>query len=590
MNFTRIFDLIYFQKERYASNKAFNQRILGRWENRSTQQFIEQVEKLAYGLLALDLQKGDKIGIFTSYGSTDWFIIDFASFILGLTTVPINTNYTNEELKYLIDEVELDYCFVNEDLIADKLQHIGFDKSKLISFGNSIRHLSWNDIITKGKNVHAKELKARKDQVQADDLATIIYTSGSTGLPKGVMLSHNNIISNIKSIIPLLPVNYKHKVASFLPLSHVFERMVIYTYITVGAQIHFIQNPQNLIKNLQDIKPEYISSVPRVLEKIHNEINLRLKKKNTLIRKMVRYAMNLGEKESKGFIQKLSRSASLGIVDFLVYRRWRNVLGGNIKGIIVGAASMPKHIARLYKTAGIPVIEGYGLTETSPVVSCNRFEPGGTIFGSVGIPIPGVQVKIDKSADEEVGEILVKGPNVMLGYYKKPELTKERIDENGFFHTGDVGYFKGRFLYISDRKKNIIKTSSGRYIFPQKVEALLRSHFAIDQAMVIGFQRSYLTALIIPDFDQLKKWCLDKKIHWTDNLYMIENDRVKKFYDDSIKKINDSLKNHEKIREFKLLAEEWSIESEEYTPTLKFRRKFIVEKYAKMIDEMYTSQ
>jgi long-chain acyl-CoA synthetase len=588
VNFTRLFDLIYFQRERYSSSKSFNQRILGRWENRSTHQFIEQVEKLAFGLIAAELKKGDKIGIFTSYGSTDWFVIDIAAMMIGLTTTPINTNYTDEELKYLINESRLDYCFVNEDLLADKLQEVGFPKDKLISFGNSIRHLSWNDLISKGANIHIDNLARRKEEVHPDDLATIIYTSGSTGLPKGVMLSHANVVSNIKSIIPLLPVNYKHKVASFLPLSHIFERMVIYTYIAVGAQIYFIQNPKELVKNLQNIKPDYITSVPRILEKVYNEINLRMKKKNKLIRSIVNYAINLGEKEVDGAFHKIKKSVTLKFVDFFVYRRWRNILGGNLKGVIVGAAAMPSHIARLYSTAGVPVKEGYGLTETSPVVSFNRFEPGGTKFASVGIPIPGVQVKIDYLENEDIGEILVKGPNVMLGYYNKPELTKERISEDGWFRTGDIGYFQDRFLYVSDRKKNIIKTSSGQYVFLQKIEEKLRAHESIDQAMVIGFQRSFLSTLIIPDYKQLKKWCLDKGIHWTAELYMIENDRVKKYFDDIILKINESLKNHEKIKAYTLLAEEWSVDSEEYTPTLKFRRKFIIEKYSKVIDDMYS--
>lgn len=587
MNFTRIFDIIYFQKERFAGEKSFNQRILGRWENRSTNQFINQVEKLACGLIALNIPSGSKIGIFTSFGSTDWFVIDIAAMMAGLITVPINPNYTDEELSYLLDEIELSYCFVNEDLLADRLQKNGVEKQHLISFGNSIRHSSWNDIVKKGELITEEKLNQRKKSVDPNDVATIIYTSGSTGLPKGVMLSHDNIISNVKSIIPLLPVNYRHKVASFLPLSHIFERMVIYTYMTVGANIYFIQNPKELLKRIQDIKPDYITSVPRILEKVHNEINLRIKKKNKLVRGMVRYAMKIGEKEHKSLLVKIRNSISLRVADFLVYRRWRNVMGGNIKGIIVGAASMPKHIARLYSTAGIPVKEGYGLTETSPVVSFNRFEAGGTKFGSVGIPIPGVHVKIQKEDGDDIGEILVKGPNVMKGYFKKPELTSEKIDKDGWFHTGDIGYFKDRFLYISDRKKNIIKTSAGQYIFPQKIESTLRSHEAIDQVMTIGFKRPYLSALIIPDFKYLKRWCFEKNIHWTADLYMIENDRVKKYFDEAIEEINSTLKTHEKIRGYRLLAEEWSVESEEYTPTLKFRRSFIIEKYKKLIDGIY---
>ena len=363
--------------------------------------------------------------------------------------------------------------------------------------------------------------------------------------------------------------------------------MVIYTYITVGANIYFIQNPKEILKIVQDVKPDYITSVPRILEKIHNEINQRIKKKPKPIRALVRYAIKAGEKESKNMWNKFTNSIALTFMDFMVYRRWRKVLGGRIKGIIVGAAAMPKHIARLYSVAGIPIKEGYGLTETSPVVSFNRFEPGGTRFGSVGIPIPGVQVKIDSLDGEKVGEVLVKGANVMMGYYKNPELTKTKFDQDGWFHTGDIGFMKDRFLYISDRKKNIIKTSAGQYIFPQKIEDAMRAHEAIDQCMVIGFQRPFLSALVIPDFTHLKAWCKSKGIHWTAELYMIENDRVKEYYDQVVTEVNKGLKTYEKVRGFRLLAEEWSIETEEYTPTLKFRRKVILEKYKKVIDSMY---
>ncbi len=587
MNFTRLFDLIYFQKERFAGTKCFNQRVLGRWESRSTDQFVNQVEKLSLGLLNLNVSKGDKIGIFTSHGSTDWFVIDIAAMKLGLVTVPINPNYTQDELHYIINEINLSYCFTNEDLLAERIHKAGFDKDRLISFGDSIRHESWNRIIKNGDVGQVNNLKAISDSIKPEDIATIIYTSGSTGQPKGVMLSHLNIVSNIKSIIPLLPVNYRHKVASYLPLSHIFERMVIYTYITVGANIYFIQNPKEILKIVQDVKPDYITSVPRILEKIHNEINQRIKKKPKPVRALVRYAIKAGEKESKNIWNKFTNSLALTFMDFMVYRRWRKVLGGRIKGIIVGAAAMPKHIARLYSVAGIPIKEGYGLTETSPVVSFNRFEPGGTRFGSVGIPIPGVQVKIDSLDGEKVGEVLVKGANVMMGYYKNPALTKTKFDQDGWFHTGDIGYMKDRFLYISDRKKNIIKTSAGQYIFPQKIEDAMRAHEAIDQCMVIGFQRPFLSALVIPDFTHLKAWCKSKGIHWTAELYMIENDRVKEYYDQVVTEVNKGLKTYERVRGFRLLAEEWSIETEEYTPTLKFRRKVILEKYKKVIDSLY---
>ncbi len=588
MLFSKLHQLIYFQQERYPAKNAFNHKILGRWEARSTDHFIVQMNELSTGLLQLNVQPGEKIGIFCSHGSPEWMIIDMACLEIGLVTVPLNTNYSDHELALIIQEVELSYCFVNEDLLADRLATAGFDLDQVISFGNSIRYQSWNDVRVRKEDIDRRAIENRSTLIDEHDLATIIYTSGSTGNPKGVMLSHRNIISNIKSIITLIPVNYKDRVASFLPLSHIFERMVLYTYMAVGARIHFIDQPKDLIKYMQEIKPHYVSSVPRILERVYNEINVRVKKSNPVYRKIVRLALAAGERDQAKGIHKFLNPIYLKLADLLVYRRWRKIMGGQLKGIVVGAASMQAHIARLYTRAGIPVKEGYGLTETSPAVSFNRFEPGGTKFGTVGIPIPGIEVKIIEDDQSGVGEIAVRGPNVMLGYYKNEALTATKIDDQGWFYTGDIGQFvDGRFLSITERKKNIFKTSSGQYVYPQKIEQILKNQDAIDQCMVIGFQKAYVSALIIPDFKFLKSWCKEQGIHWTADLYMVENDRVKAYYQDIIKTVNDSLKNYEKVKAHHLLSEEWSIETEEYTPTLKLKRSKILDKYASQIAKMY---
>ncbi|MDA9774469.1 long-chain fatty acid--CoA ligase [Saprospiraceae bacterium] len=586
MLFSRLHELIYFQRDRYPSKNAFNHKVLGRWEARSTEHFIEQMNELSLGLLTKGADKGEKVGIFCSHGSPEWMIIDMACLEIGLVTVPINPSYSHEELSYILDDVDLKYCFTNEDLLGDRLQKAGYDAKSIISFGNSIRHTSWNDVRVKSANFSG--IEKRSSQINEEDLATIIYTSGSTGNPKGVMLSHKNIISNIKAIISLIPVNYQDKVASFLPLSHIFERMVLFTYMATGARIHFIDKPKELVKYMQEIKPDYVSSVPRILERVYNEITNRVKKSNNLVRSIVRMALAAGELEKKTFLDKIRIPIYLKLADVFVYRRWRKIMGGQLKGIIVGAAAMQPKIARLYTRAGIPVKEGYGLTETSPVVSFNRFEPGGTRYGTVGIPIPGVEVKIVNANADGSGEIAVKGPNVMLGYYNNEALTKERIDAKGWFHTGDVGHFQeGRFLCITDRKKNIFKTSSGRYIYPQRIENFLRAHEAIDLGMIIGFQKAYITALIIPDFVHLKAWCKTQGIHWTAELYMIENDRVKEYYEEIISEINDQVHNYERIKKYTLLSTEWSIDSGEYTGTLKLKRNAIIEKYSKEIAIMY---
>ena len=588
MIFSKLYELIYFQKERYPSMNAFNHKILGRWEGRSTADVISQMNQLSGGFLRMGLPSGARVGIFTSYASPEWMVIDMASMQVGIIPVPLNPNHSEEELKYILEEIELDLCFVNEDLLADRLLAVGYEKKKIISFGNSIRHKSWTDIRIRTEDVKLAEIQARQNAVSENDLATIIYTSGSTGMPKGVMLSHKNIVSNIKAIVSMVPANYRHKVVSFLPMSHIFERMVIYTYVAVGAKVYFVDNPRKLLDYLQQVRPHFISAVPRILERVHNQMRVRIKKSNKITRAIVNMALAQGENEAHGFLGKLKNKIGLQLADLLVYRRWRKILGGNLKAIIVGAASMPSHIARLYTRAGIPIKEGYGLTETSPVISFNRFEPGGTKFGSVGIPIPGVDVKIIDVNEQQEGEIIVKGPNVMLGYYKNPVLTAEKIDADGWFHTGDIGRFiDSRFLKITDRKKNIFKTSSGQYIYPQKIEEILRAHDVVDQCMIVGFQRPYVVALIVPDFVALKSWCKEHSIHWTAELYMIENDRVKTYFSEVISEINDQLKTHEKIQGLLLLSVEWSVESGEYTPTLKVKRKVILEKYEKSINTVY---
>lgn len=546
------------------------------------------MNQLSKGLHEFGLRKGDRVGILASHGSTEFFIIDMACLQLGLVTIPINPKHLNKELTYILDEVELSVCFVNEDLLADRLVECGLSPKKLISFGNSIRHKSWTDLIQIATADNLEKEVISQINIDEDELATIIYTSGSTGLPKGVMLSYGNIVSNIRAIISLVPINYTHKVVSYLPLSHIFERMVLYTYVALGTKIFFIQDPKELLKSVQQVRPDYLSSVPRILELVHDDIYTRVKKSNVISRFVVRQALKAGEIDVKTLGGKVGQRIKLTLADFLVYRRWRKILGGRIKGIIVGAASMPEHIARLFTRAGIPVKEGYGLTETSPVVSFNRFEPGGTLFGTVGIPIPSVEVRIANPDEEGQGEIIVKGPNVMLGYYKQEELTKERLSDDGWFRTGDVGRFvNGRFLKITDRKKDIFKTSNGQYIYPTAIENAFRAKVSIDQCMVVGFQRSHMTLIIIPNFAFLKSWCKRHNIHWTAELYMVENDRVKSFYESEVLMVNETLKSFEKVRGFKLLASPWSVDTGEYTPTLKLRRSVILEKYQEEINKLY---
>ena len=535
---------------------------------------------MAKGLMETYPQK-IHIAIYTHHGSPHWNVIDFATMKAGHVSIPLHGNASYEDISYILEDAHVDLVFIQNAAQKKLLDKIQDPKFKLYALEDVPGVPSYKELF---KKLRGDEMFP---DIPKDTLATIIYTSGSTGLPKGVMLSHDNIISNIKSVISLIPVNHHHVCASYLPLSHVFERVAVLVYITVGARVYYIDDPKALVSNVQEIRPHYMTSVPRILEKVYDNIHKRVKDSNFITKQVIRWALQSGRRSRRQSVNPL-RKLELLFCDLIVFRKWRKLLGGRLKGIIVGAAAMPAHIAQLFSDAGIMIREGYGLTETSPIISFNRFEAGGNRFGTVGIPLPSVDVKIDEPDEEGIGEIVVKGPNVMLGYYHNEELTKEKINEEGWFYTGDVGKIvHKRFLSISDRKKNIFKTSSGRYVAPQYVEALLKHSDYIDQAMVIGFQKPFITALIIPNFPLLESWASENKVHWTGPQYMAIHPKVVKFYQEIIDEINEKLKRHEIIKKFHLLHEEWSIDTGEYTPTLKLKRRNILGKFEKEIGKMY---
>ncbi|WP_235298496.1 AMP-dependent synthetase/ligase [Portibacter marinus] len=569
-----IHDIPFYQKAKYPNERALCTFENEEWVEISIHEICDQILRLSYGLAKK--YNRTNIGIFAGYGSPYWNIVDFAIMHSGNVSVPIHGNVSKEDLEHIIQDAQLEVIFVggdeqlsqlDESLLTYSLERIGGKKHYSALFSE------------------ASDTVARP--TSENDLATIVYSSGSTGLPKGVMLSHNNIISNIKSVISLLPIHHRHISASYLPLSHIFERTAVFTYMTVGASVYFIKDPKNLVTSVKDIRPHYMTSVPRVLEKVYTHIYRGIKTSGPVKKRIIKWALKSSKKGRKHSANPLRRFELL-ICDLLVFRRWRKVLGGRLQGIIVGAAAMPAHISYLFYDAGIKIREGYGLTETSPIVSFNRFEAGGNKFGTVGIPIPSVEVCIENPDETGAGEILVKGPNVMLGYYNNQELTDEKIDEQGFFHTGDVGRFvKKRFLQITDRQKNIFKTSSGQYVAPQVLENNLKVIDLIDQAMIIGFNRPFITALIIPNFKALEDWCQVNNVHWTAPQYMVLHPKVVEKYLELIDRVNAKLKRHEAIRSFHLLHEEWSVDSGEYTPTLKLKRKTILEKFEKEINRMY---
>lgn len=593
MDFRRLFDILPYQQARYPQKIALADRQGINWNYYSTQDCLTQINKVSAGLLHLGLKKGDKVGIMTTLGSPRWNFLDLGMQQIGVITVPIHASISNTDLVYILRETVMKFCVVANRELYNKLMSIK-DEVPFLQKIYTLEKLpdvpGWEDLIKEPTARHYESFQTYKAAIHEDDLATIIYTSGTTGEPKGVMLSHKNIVSNIKAIIALTPINASKRSISFLPMSHIFERMATFTYMAAGTSIYYVSNRDKLDEVIKEIKPHFFAAVPRFLEKAYEQIIERSQAKGKLVARLVNWAIKLGKRFKGSKKMNLLYWIKLLFADVLVYRIWRKGLGGKVEGIMVGAAALNPELGRLFSAAGLEVREGYGLTETSPVVSFNRFEPGGVRFGTVGIPVPGVEIKIDNDTiDEEgVGEILVKGPNVMLGYFKKEEETKKVLEEGGWLRTGDVGTIINKhFLKITDRKKDIFKTSRGKYIAPQRLENQLRLSPYIEQVMILGHNRPYISALIVPCFPILQQWCEENGVHWTGPQFMVLNPKVKQLFEKEIEAINQLLLNHERVKKFHLLHQDWSEQEGELTPTLKIKRDIVKDHYKKEIENIY---
>jgi long-chain acyl-CoA synthetase len=585
MDFTRLFDILPFQAQRYPQKTALAYRQNGVWINFSTEQCLLMAQEVSAGLYEMGIKKGDKIAILCEQSTPYWNILDLAILQLGAVVVPLHSNVNAYQLQYILSECAVKYCFVSSETERERIEELRFSLPNLKKI-----FLSENDFSNYTCTPNAAEitvLESIKSGIQEHDLATIVYTSGTTGAPKGVMLSHLNIVSNIKALLPLLPINHTKVAVSFLPLSHIFERVVTFTYMVAGVSLHYIESIENVAETLREIKPHYFSSVPRLLEKVHQNIIEERDKRSVLQQKIINWALNIGAQYESEHQETIPFIVKKIIADWCVYRHWRKALGGRVEGIIVGAAALQPSLGRLFSAAKIPIREGYGMTETSPVIAFNRFEPGGVRFGTVGIPLTGVNVRIDAPNEKGEGEIMVQGPNVMLGYYQKKAET-DAVLKNGWLRTGDIGKIvHKRFLQITDRKKDIFKTTHGKYVSPIHVENHLRSSAMIEQCMVYGANRPYVVALIVPSFGQLKKWCAENRVHWTAPQYMVINPKVEKMFNKLIYALNEDLENHERVQKYALLFEDWSIEGSELTPTLKIRRSMITEKYKEALEGLY---
>ena len=582
---TRLFDFPYHQMEQYPLTEMIVTKKGEQWQSISTASFIQQVEALAQGLLAMGIERGDRIAIITSYNRSEWNIVDHAALQIGAVDVPIYPTMTETDYEYILNHSEAKIIFLSDEVLHEKVKSIYArltTQPKVFSFDDVAGLEKWDSVAIQD-NQRLDELKKRRDAVKAQDLATIIYTSGTTGLPKGVMLSHENIATNVVASDPRLPLLEKGNSVSlsFLPCCHIFERMLHYLYMLNGVTI-YMTNMESIKEDLNHCQPHVFTAVPRLLEKVYDGI-VQKGLANTGIKKVLfQWALNLAlewEPSGKSFSYRLQ----LGLANKLVFSKVRAALGlTRIGAIASGSAALQPRLARFFNAAGMTVLEGYGLTETSPVVTVNTVRGEDMLrVGSVGKLIDGVQVKI-----MEDGEIAVSGPNVMLGYYKQPELTAEVI-KDGWFLTGDIGEFRDGFLVITDRKKEMFKTSGGKYVAPQVIENALKESLYIEQCMVIGENQKFPGALVVPDRLVLAEIARQKGIAQDHGDQWLHHDTIKELIWQDIHKINVRFGKWEQVKSFQIVNEPFSINKGEITPTLKLKRKRIMENYRHLIEAMF---
>ncbi|MEZ5009302.1 MAG: long-chain fatty acid--CoA ligase [Chitinophagales bacterium] len=585
MEITRLFDTIYYQQEQYPQKISITSLRDGQWKPYSTQDIIDRANEMSLGFLKLGVQPGDKIAIITKENRPEWNICDIAAGQIGAITVPIYPTISPKEYEYIFNDASVKICIVEKEDLFHKVDEIKGSVSSLqyvFSIDESKGCANWEEIFKKGKGGDIEEVKKLSANVKSGDLATLIYTSGTTGLPKGVMLSHHNIIANVKEVGQHMPLSPGLRALSFLPLCHIFERMVSYCYIHNGVNIYY-SSVDTLAEKLPTVKPNFFTTVPRLLEKVYEKVVNGGMQKSGISKKIFLWALEL----TKSYEYDQKPSFLMKIADKLVYSKIREKLGGEVIGIVTGSAPCPLNIAQFFSAAGIPIREGYGLTETSPVLTFGRFTEGGAMLGTVGTSIDNVELKI-----EDDGEILAKGPNIMMGYYNQPEQTAEVMTEDGWFRTGDIGKFitgknGAKFLKITDRKKQLLKTSGGKYVAPAPIENKFKESFFIEQMMVVGEGKKFVSALIVPAFETLKDWAKNEGITFSSNEDLIKNEKVIKLYRDIAEEYNPNFSKIEQIKKISLLSNEWTDTSGELTPTMKVKRKVIRERYAQQIDEIY---
>lgn len=594
----RLFDCIANSLSRKPLPDMLAAKENGKWRTYSTEEVKTTSEKLAAGLLNMGIGCGDmtaegrdKVAIL-SKNRPEWIMLDLAVQQMGAILTPIYPTINVNELEFVLNDAQVKVVFVNDEDTYHKVMSIK-DRvpsvKEIFAFEHIANARHWKEVVQAATPEALATVAATAASIGYEDLATIIYTSGTTGTPKGVMLSHQNILSNVMAAIPCFPPGEDMRSLSFLPLNHIFERMVSYLYLFRGVSIYYAESLETIADNLKEVKPHLFTTVPRLLEKVYDRIMQKGMDLSGIKKKLFYWAHGLAEKFEINKSQGIGYSMQLSLANKLIFSKWREGLGGNIKCIVTGGAACQVRLIRIFTAGRIPIMEGYGLTETSPVISVNRYEEAGRMFGSVGPLIDGVSVKI-----AEDGEILCKGPNVMMGYYKRPDLTAAELTD-GWYHTGDIGMLVEKesgpyrqFLKITDRKKELFKTSGGKYVAPLPIENKLKESLYVEQVMVVGSEKKFVGALMVPSFPNLQEWCRANNVAFTSPAEIIRNEKVIDMYKDLVESFNKYFNHVEQIKKFELLPNEWSVETGEMTPKLSLKRKVVMEKYRDAIERIYS--
>ena len=577
---TRVFDLLQYNLEKFPKEEFISGKVKGAWVKYSTQKFADTVDLLSKGLVSIGMGKASRIGVM-SHNRPEWNLSDFAIMQIGAYQIPLYPTLAEHDIKFILENAEVTVVFAADEALYNKLQTVNKELKtpvKIYTFDEVAGAENWSVLLEAGKTQQQVNLDEYRAGVKAEDILTLIYTSGTTGTPKGVMLTHDNLVKNFENSAVLLPEGIR-KGLSFLPLSHIFERMVVYLYLYSDVGVYYAESMDTIVADIQFVQPNVFSTVPRLLEKVYEKIMEKGKALTGIKRGIFFWSVALAEKyETKN---SWFYNFELAIARKLVFKKWQEALGGNIVVIVSGGAALNPRLARIFWAAGMPVFEGYGLTETSPVITVNHF--GNTMFGTVGPAIEGVEIKI-----AEDGEVLARGHAIMKGYYLRDDLTAETIDKDGWFHTGDIGQIVGgRFLKITDRKKEIFKTAGGKYVAPQTIENKFKETVLVEQVMVLGENRKFPAALIVPNFVALKAWAAKKGINYTTDAEMIENSQVIEKFNQIVELSCKDFGKWEQVKRFALLPKQWSIDGGELTPKLSLKRKVILEKNADIIEKIY---